>query len=213
MRTDFRVVLEQMLQEPLPGFQAQKVMIPSGRDILPDDTIKKNAAVALLIFPGENEKREIVFIRRPEYNGPHSGQVSFPGGKMDPEDDNLLETAIRECFEEIGVRLKSSDCVGSLSSLHISASGFLVHPYVFVLEKEPIFAKDDKEVMYLIRCSLEELTHDRLIKNTTLKIRNENIEVPYYDIQNEIVWGATAIILAEFIYILKRFEIKNPGLL
>lgn len=205
--------LKKLLTEPLPGYAAQKKMAPNGRAILPTNISVKKAAVVLLIYPGENSHKEIVFIRRPDYDGPHGGQVSFPGGKMDREDKDLVNTAIRECYEEIGVKIDAPDYVGSLSPLQISISKFLVHPFVFILDKTPEFFPNNQEVLYLIKFRLTDLFDTDLIKKTRLIVRNEETEVPYYAIQNEIVWGATAIILAEFIDILKRLKSKNPGLL
>ena len=211
--TEFRDELQAALNETLPGYTAQKRMAPSGRSILPPGNPGRKAAVAIVIYKDQNQNKKIVLIKRPVYSGPHSGQIAFPGGKMDPEDSDLVGTAIRECYEEIGIQLTASNYIGPLSQLHISVSSFLVHPYIFLLDLFPVFKPNEKEVIYLIHVALTDLLDEGLVKETLMGIRNEEIVVPYYDIQNEIVWGATAIMLAEFIAILKKIDTKNPGLI
>ena len=211
--TEFRDELQAALNETLPGYTAQKRMAPSGRSILPPGNPGRKAAVAIVIYKDQNQNKKIVLIKRPVYSGPHSGQIAFPGGKMDPEDSDLVGTAIRECYEEIGIQLTASNYIGPLSPLHISVSSFLVHPYIFLLDLFPVFKPNEKEVIYLIHVALTDLLDEGLVKETLMGIRNEEIVVPYYDIQNEIVWGATAIMLAEFIAILKKIDTKNPGLI
>lgn len=210
---DLRDRLLDALKEPLPGYEAQKSMAPSGRSVIPPDDAGREAAVAIVIYPDKDREKKIVLIKRTVYSGPHSGQIAFPGGKMDPEDHDIVNTAIRECYEEIGVQLTTSNYIGPLSPLHISVSSIFVYPHIFLLNNDPEFKLNEKEVIYLIHVALSDLLDKSLVKETRMGIRNEEIIVPYYDIQNEIVWGATAIILSEFIAILERISTKNPGLI
>jgi 8-oxo-dGTP pyrophosphatase MutT (NUDIX family) len=205
--------IRQELNNPLPGENCQMKMAPVGRFIPLDRAAKKiKAAVSIVLFENIQEGRvELILIKRTEYDGPHSGQVSFPGGKADAIDRSMIETAIRETDEEIGIRLACADYLGKLTPLHILVSGFEVHPFVFYYQASPNFMLDKLEVQYIIKANLESLLDDSIIKETLIHIRDLEIKTPYYDISGEIVWGATSMILSEFIEILRRVKIKNPA--
>jgi 8-oxo-dGTP pyrophosphatase MutT (NUDIX family) len=209
----FREALAEELKCPLPGREYQMKMAPEGR--MPGMTYgdtKKDAAVALILFENlVSKKNELVLIRRADYKGHHSGQVSFPGGKLDMSDSDLFITAIRESQEEIGIQLHMNDFMGKLTPLYIQVSGFLVQPYVFYLQEIPRLKADKEEVSYLIRCSIDSLLDDSLIKKMTIESAGNAKIAPYYAINGEVVWGATSMILAEFIEILRRIKIKNSG--
>jgi 8-oxo-dGTP pyrophosphatase MutT (NUDIX family) len=206
--------LSEELQKRLPGDEFHYTMLPAGR---PRPVISgvesKNAAVALLICEDKSRSTfELILIKRTEYNGHHSGQVSFPGGKTDRSDLNLMQTALRETYEETGIKIQPQQFLGALTPLYIQVSNFLVYPYVFYLSSIPEFSPEPKEVQYIILFELRKLLDDQLCQHTTMTVGNEEIEVPFYAISGETVWGATAMILAEFIEILKRISEKNPGL-
>ena len=105
MKPEFNILFKKELGSVLPGKQAHLKMFPQGRLLNENPINKRNAAVAILIYPANTGEEELIFIKRTEYEGHHSGQVSFPGGKSDIEDKNLIATSIRECYEEIGVKL------------------------------------------------------------------------------------------------------------
>ena len=200
--------IKKELNHNLPGIEFQKKLLPEGRDIQVTEKVKKDAAVAIIIFFNDIST-EILFIKRTTYDGPHSGQVSFPGGKQEDTDKDLYETVTRECFEEIGITLKPSNCLGKLSPVFIPVSGFMVYPFVFI---HPISDKINfnpycQEVEYLIFFNVYELMNNDLIKSTKIKIDDSyTLKTPYYAIKKEIVWGATAMILSEFIEILRRVK-------
>jgi 8-oxo-dGTP pyrophosphatase MutT (NUDIX family) len=206
-------VLKEELLTPLPGRPAQHRMAPKGRLFPEDPIIKRNAAVIILINYHKNCEKEIIFIKRPEYNGHHSGQVSFPGGKEESVDSDLLDTSMRECFEEIGIKLTIANYVGKLTPLYIPISQFMVFPYVFFKDFSASYKMDKEEVSYIIQFPIKLLFDKNLIKETSLNIMGQVYPAPYYFINNEIVWGATAMILSEFIEILQRIEAKNPGII
>ncbi|MFB6306378.1 MAG: CoA pyrophosphatase, partial [Flavobacteriales bacterium] len=113
------------------------------------ENVKKDAktsAVLLLLFPTENHSLETVFIQRPEYDGVHSGQISFPGGGREIHDKNLKETSLRETREEIGVLDNEVSIIGNLSDLYIPPSNYLVTPFVGYTDKAPNFNPDSNEV-------------------------------------------------------------------
>ena len=117
------------LQKPLPGSKYQNELLPSNRSNTPltPKEVLTEAAVAVIIGLGECP---LVFLmKRAQYDGHHSGQISFPGGKRDPHDANLVQTAIRETFEEIGIQLEPNRFLGALTPLPIAVSGFMVSPF------------------------------------------------------------------------------------
>lgn len=192
------------LTKPLPGISAHSKMMPEGRPIINNPKSHKDAAVAILIYKSNKNIDEIVFIKRNEYEGHHSGQVSFPGGKADSGDGNLINTALRECYEEIGVKLSKNELIGSLTPLYVIVSEFMIYPFIFYIPFEPAFQIDRTEVNYLIRFPFREIILPELRKEKMMVLFGKDYQVPYYDINNEIVWGATAMILAELIEILQK---------
>ena len=208
---DFYQTLKEELALSLPGIDSQLKMAPKHRKTDPDGDVKQNAAVSIVIIPSERKEKEIILIKRPEYNGHHSGQISFPGGKEEQDDKNLLETAIRETYEEIGIELAKDNFIGALTPLFIPVSQFMVYPYLFIEGTIKDYTIDPAEVDYIIQFQLKKLLDVSLIKTTRIQISDHTITTPYYAIGDEIVWGATAMILSEFVEILYRLERKNPG--
>ena len=205
----FTAIKEELLSD-LPGLEFHNKLAPKHTKLLSGEIDKNNAAVCIVILSC-HEKQKIIFIKRTIYDGHHSGQISFPGGKEEKSDNSLYETARRECFEEIGIKLSQQHYLGKLSPLFIPVSGFMVYPFVFyypcIEEKE--FIIDTQEVEYPVFFNLNELLIPDLLKTTKIKLEKSRIiSAPYYDIKNEIVWGATAMILSEFIEILKRIKSK-----
>ena len=142
-------------------------------------------------------------MKRPDYVGHHSGQISFPGGKEEPGDDSLQETAKRETFEEIGVTQNKVKIIGKLSDLDIPISNFLVHPFVGYMTESPIFCTDPKEVAYLITCPVKTLLGKPILQ-TKMTFNDTVFDIPYYNINGEVIWGATPMILREFIEVAKK---------
>ena len=128
----------------------------------------------------------------------HSNQINFPGCKIDKEDENLQFTALRETYEEIGIKPSLINIVGKLSSVYIPPSNFNVQPYVGYCEKNPVFKPDSKEVSLIITPFLKDLIK---LKITQSKVSVDGLikEVPSYLVNNHILWGATAMMVYEFI--------------
>ena len=138
-------------------------------------------------------------MKRQEYSGTHSGQVSLPGGRFEPEDITLHQTALRETEEEIGIPREQIRVLGELTQLFIPPSNYLVKPLVGYVEQTPEFQPDPREVKELFSVQLPELLDDRLFQKTDMTVRQLRVkDIPYYAFNNEIVWGATAMILSEF---------------
>lgn len=137
----------------------------------------------------------MVFIKRPEYEGVHGGQIAFPGGKVEPEDHNLWQTAERETMEEIGVG--GFKKIGAMQALYIPPSRFLVQPYIGVLDGIPDFTPDPKEVEQVHVVPLDQLKPEGVIQKK-LFVRGHHIQVPGFPIDGAFIWGATASMLAQF---------------
>jgi 8-oxo-dGTP pyrophosphatase MutT (NUDIX family) len=195
--------IENQLKEPLPGKEYQLIMAPESRTLENFAKPKTNAGVLILIFPDDKNIPSIVLMKRPSYDGYHSGQVSFPGGKYESSDNSLEDTAIRETQEEFGIDTSSIRIIGKLTELHIPISGYIVYPFIAWSNKPVRFEIDKNEVDYLIKISIDRLM-DISISETFWEYKEKQIRVPYFKIADEIVWGATSMILNEFIEVLYR---------
>ncbi|EPR70491.1 NUDIX hydrolase [Cyclobacterium qasimii] len=204
--------LERSLNGPLPGRSAQERMAPMPLEMERFDEHQminaRKGAVLMLLCPSEDRKSIIIpFIKRATYEGVHSGQIALPGGKKDLGDRDLGETALRETEEEIGVSRKDIQILGNLSDLYIPPSNFSVRPFIGYSSEPPIFEIDEREVDRLIICSFDELTDEAIIKKKGMNLAGGyKIQAPYYEINEEVVWGATAMILSEFLTLWKEIK-------
>jgi 8-oxo-dGTP pyrophosphatase MutT (NUDIX family) len=199
----FNSIIEKLsieLSNPLPGETAQFRMAPEGRNNFKYAEKTSLAAVLILLFPKNNELFT-VFMKRPDYPGVHSGQISFPGGKYELSDANLEHTALRESFEELGIQINSVKIIGKLSPLHIPVSSFIVHPFIGYIENKPVWRPDEKEVSRVIELPLSYLSNPNCIKHEVWDLHNLKLNVPFYYADNEKIWGATAMITSEFLEI------------
>lgn len=191
-----------LAHQTLPGLSAQLQLAPRHRKFVLPESGAIDASVLLLLYP-QKDIWHLVFIRRPDYPGAHSGQISFPGGKQDPEDLNSEMTALRETEEEIGIPAERIKILGKLSRLYIPISHFLVHPYVGWLEEAPEFRPDKEEVRYILEVPLQDFFDPAIIREKSIITENGLLEIPFFAIHNEEIWGATAMIMNEFISLAK----------
>ena len=190
--------------EELPGYDSHVKMSPQGRNN-PDFKIPDNAreSAVLILLHKENEDTHCTLIQRPTYEGTHSGQIAFPGGKRE-EGEVLKTTALRETYEEIGVSPELINVFGKLSDIYIPPSNFIVSPFVGEIDFKPIYVPDDFEVDEVFSFALTELLNEDIMKSKRLKMANGMfLKINYFDINNKVVWGATAAILQELKDILK----------
>ena len=145
-------------------------------------------------------------MKRPTYNGAHSGQVSFPGGKFEQQDLDLNFTALRETHEEIGVAPEEVSLIGKLSDLFIIASNFKVHPSVGFVPSRPQFIPDPLEVEEVLEVSLSHLYDLTQRGVEPMRFENYTIHSPYFDVQGHVVWGATAMMLSELLQVISELE-------
>jgi 8-oxo-dGTP pyrophosphatase MutT (NUDIX family) len=201
-------LLEKKLQQPLPGEVAQYRMAPTYRPRMTKEEITamnpRISGVMLLLYERANELH-IVFTQRKSYDGVHSGQMSFPGGKKDETDEDLTHTALRETEEEVGVKPQQIQLIGKLSELYIPPSNFLVHPSVGFSDSIAAFVPQEKEVEKVVEIPVSFFMDKQNVNlQTEIKLFNNNIvRVPAYIFGEHIIWGATAIMLSEFTYLLE----------
>jgi 8-oxo-dGTP pyrophosphatase MutT (NUDIX family) len=193
--------LKDRLLHPLPGEVAQFKMAPKGRtrqQELPDNIRLGGVMILLFII---DKKWNTILIRRTEDGNHHSGQISFPGGRKDASDQDIIYTACRECEEEIGVPIPDIELVGTLSTLYIPPSNFLVTPSVGYIKTLQNFKASEREVQEIIQLPLD-LLFDHRIKKERIVVPSssptQQIKTPVYELGDDlIVWGATAMIIAE----------------
>ena len=199
-----REELISLFQQPLPGEDTHIEFAPvRGRtsEFLASGGAYRESAVAIVLFPFNNDQGLGVLVtQRQQYEGKHSGQLSFPGGKKETSDPDLLYTAIRECQEEIGLTLTESQLVGKLSKVYIPVSGFLIDPYVFFLNDLPdTFELSEREVYSLHKIALTPLFKDEAIERRDVEVLPGRIvpDIPHFVQENVAIWGATALLLNE----------------
>jgi 8-oxo-dGTP pyrophosphatase MutT (NUDIX family) len=201
--------LPERLKQPLPGRAAQNRMSSKKRirELLSvvssgDEHV---AGVLLLLYP-DNGKLSTVLMQRPQYDGVHSGQISFPGGKREMHDETILDTALREAKEEIGIQPSNIRLLGTLSTLYIPPSNFLVTPVVGFCARRPDFHLEPSEVESLVEIELDQLIGPGIIQHKEVILGNGlSLEVPSYYIDQKIIWGATAMILSEFLELVREW--------
>lgn len=199
---NIKSLLSNRLTLPLPGIEAHKKMAPPQR--FPEDNPyqpnenTRIGCVLLLLFPNEQGDLYFPLMVRPDYGGTHSGQVSLPGGKHELEDEDLMHTALREMEEEMGVTITREQVVGQMTTVYIPPSNFLVHPFIAIIEEEPKFVPSPNEVAKLFCVNVEELQQDYNRLTKPLKFKGKDVIVPFYQLDSNMVWGATAMMLSEF---------------
>jgi len=188
----------------LPGTRAQEAMSPEFRGTFTHENDPVEAAVLILMVP-EGDQASLVFIKRNTYDGPHSAQVSFPGGSREPGDSTLEDTAVRETREELGITAPLP-VLGRLTPLHIPVSNFMVTPFVCLMDHRPEFHPDPTEVRYVIESRLFHLLDPSTVRWDTWQHLDRKIRAPYFRVGRERIWGATAMILGEFLQLAGRMQ-------
>ncbi|NER08988.1 NUDIX domain-containing protein [Muriicola jejuensis] len=195
---------------PLPGRQAHYKLAPEMRirELEAGKIVKKDprrAGVMALFYPDEASQTRLLLIMRNSYNGIHSRQVAFPGGKQEKEDASLLATALRETWEEVGAIPEQVEVVREVSDVYIPPSNFEVRPFVGLYHRTRPFVLQPEEVDHLIEVPLIQVLDDAFLTSQILSTSYaKNIEVPAFYLQGYTVWGATAMMLNEIRELIKQ---------
>ncbi|MBK7527937.1 MAG: CoA pyrophosphatase [Sphingobacteriales bacterium] len=209
--------LPQRLQQPLPREIAWQPMIPPSYDQNRyrqyDVSNARKAAVMALFYPDNDlaatnnggRTAKLVYIKRTEDQYVHSGQIGFPGGRFEPTDTDLFATALRETHEEIDVKPNQITVIGSLSEIYIQPSNSLVLPVVGFASEAPNFLPNSKEVAQIIETDLNWLQNPANLQKKQMyrSSKDTAIEVPFYNLHGHTLWGATALMTAELLYLLR----------
>ncbi|TDW48117.1 NUDIX domain-containing protein [Flavobacterium sp. 270] len=188
------------LKKPLPAEASHKVMEALSAkylDLKPDEQTRKSA-VLILLYPHKNEVY-FPLILRPLYNGFHSGEIGLPGGRYELTDKDLIQTALRETEEEIGVKIEDIQVLGTLTEIYIGPSNFFVLPVVGYLPHRPDFIADEYEVEEILEVKLNYFADPKIIDSATIPISNDLVLTPYYKVKDHKVWGASAKMINELL--------------
>ena len=196
-------LVRRALRLPLPGVSGQLPMAPHPRTpgVLPPSQYLESGVVVLL-YPHAGALW-LVLTLRAENLAAHAGQISFPGGLREPEDASFAATALREMKEELGLDPATVELLGELSPLEIPVSGYRIHPWVAYAPLEPVFQPDPREVAALLTVPLAHLLDPANTGLETRILRGVEVTVPFYRVGAHQIWGATAMVLSEFLTLLR----------
>ena len=190
---------KERLAGELPGYLAHHKVMNHRKGLhqlegLPEGA--RESAVLFHLYP-KNGELYTVFILRATYSGVHSAQVGLPGGKREPLDVNLQETALREASEELNIKKEELEVLGQLSPLYVPPSNFIIYPYVSFQNSMPQFIPQEREVDEVLQCKLSTLI-DQGLQDSVVIVRSDRMKVKGYHVNDRLIWGATAMIIKEF---------------
>jgi 8-oxo-dGTP pyrophosphatase MutT (NUDIX family) len=200
---ELKRVLSDRLAATLPGHDGQVRMSPRPRfgwrpgEVPPD---ARRSGVVLLLYPIADRPHVVLTVRDSKLLH-HAGQVSLPGGAVEPN-ESIEEAALREAQEEVGVDPDLLRIVGALSPLHVPVSGYVLHPRVAVADERPTWRPGTHEVARVLEASLERLRDPAILEVEVRKYSERPVDVPYFRLDGEKIWGATAMVLSEFLCVL-----------
>lgn len=196
----FCIQLEQRLRFPLPGEEAHNrfraTPVDGSGPLFKHQQPPRPAGVVILFF-AENGLVKFPLIKRPDYPGVHGGQISLPGGKAEQGED-AIHAALRECHEEVGVPEADIRVLGILSDYYVIPSNVKVTPVIAAADHRPVFQPDPFEVERVLEARLDDMMRDDAIRESEILAGGlYRMRAPHFEIENEIVWGATAMMLNE----------------
>jgi 8-oxo-dGTP pyrophosphatase MutT (NUDIX family) len=175
-------------------------------DLSVDTRDCREAGVLVLLHPGDNGPSVVLTVRRDDLPD-HAGQVSFPGGRR-ADSDSPSGTALREAEEEVNLSPASVDVLGPLTPLFIPLANLCVHPFVGHAPSVASLRPADAEVGRILRVPLARLSGPAPRTTETRRLRGADVDVPYYDVAEHAVWGATAMMLAEFLTVVRDTGVR-----
>ena len=194
--------LESSLAQPLPGATAQARLAPVPRRQWPlgfDEAQVRPAAGLLLVFPVDRRAHIVLTVRAEALR--HGGQVSLPGGVIEPG-ETFAQAALREAHEEVGLPLHGVRVLGALTPLDIPVSGFRLHPVVAARATRPALVPADGEVAKILQVPVEALLDPSSLGSTERRRMGATVRVPAFHVAGAEIWGATAMVIAEFLALL-----------
>lgn len=208
----FYYYLKERSKSALPGRLAHMKMAPmplNSSYVYPNDDLDNAhpSGVLALLYPDELQNLNVLFTLRTKTIR-HAGQISFPGGRSELGEE-LIETALRETEEEIGISPEQIHIACSLSSFILHKSENIITPFVGFLLERPQLNPNPKEVQEAFDCNLNVLMDDHCLKRKKWSLLNQEFEVPYWDIHDVPLWGATAMMLSELLVLYDEFKSTN----
>jgi 8-oxo-dGTP pyrophosphatase MutT (NUDIX family) len=170
----------------------------------PNETTRRSGV--LILFYPKGEDIYLPLILRPQYDGVHGGQMAFPGGRAELKDKDIQATALREAQEEIGIKASDVKIIGNLTELYINPSNLLCQPVLGYINYRPDFYPDEREVAAILEVPLSEFRKPETVQTRFVEARGYRFETPGFIIEEQIVWGATAMMIAELIEIIRNIE-------
>lgn len=210
-QASFSDFIEQMRYQyglGLPGKSGQQPLKPYvglDRFVNPPANPKARKGAVLALFYPVEETPHLALIQRPEYEGVHGGQISFPGGKVEAGDKSLLDTALREATEEVGIDPGQVKVIGPMTEVYVLASNFLVYPFLAYTQQRPDFLVDPHEVDELLEVPFHQfMDEERVLEKVIRSVRGFDLKAPYYDVADRVLWGATAMMISEIAALASR---------
>ncbi|HEY6915715.1 MAG TPA: CoA pyrophosphatase [Paludibacter sp.] len=200
--------LKYKLSMPLPGVAAHLKMAPASRahELISnnDNSLNARKSAVLILFFHDEDVLKMIVIRRSVYVGIHSGQIAFPGGRYEEEDKDLRTTALREIEEEIGIPEDKIEILGRLSDIYVPPSNFMISVFVGYLAEKPEYKIDEREVDEVIEIPFSDFFKPNLIKEKDFYVGSLRAakKVPYFDVTNAEIWGASAMVVSELLEML-----------
>jgi 8-oxo-dGTP pyrophosphatase MutT (NUDIX family) len=201
--------------EPGPSIPPEQLLLVrdlSGRFLRgfdpPEGVVPRLGAVLLLLYPDGGDLRLPLTVRSDRLPS-HRGEVSLPGGAIEPHEQEPASAALRECHEELGVEPSGVVVWGTLSSLYIQPSNFRITPVVGFIDHAPALRPNDAEVSAVISVTLRELLDPRIVMEEQWTLRGVEARVPFFAISGHKVWGATAVVLSEFVARMRRSQLRR----
>lgn len=206
---EFLKYVPKIVEVDLPASEAHYKMAPlerieSMKNLNLQGKNPKNAAVMMLFYPKKDQTHLVLIVRNAD-QGVHSAQIAFPGGRYEIEDEIFENTALRETHEEIGIPPSQMKIIRAFTQLYIQPSNFMVYPFFGICKEEVIFIPEVSEVAAIIEMPLSVFLNDNIIVSVNISTSYaNNISVPAFNINEHIVWGATAMMLSELKDVLKK---------
>ncbi len=200
--------LSNVFSNALPGWEAQSKMInfkrPDPNQAAAENPDARKSAVLALLYPKHGELHTVLMLRN-VYNGTHSGQVSFPGGKHELADESLWHTALREAKEEVGIDENQIVRLGEMTKVYIPPSKFMVTPFLAFTKETPVFSPDPIEVQKIIETPFSTFLNEENIRHKMIQTASSDFKmnIKYYNVNGETVWGATAMMISELVELIK----------